>query len=235
MTDSRHFDWKPALVAIAGVLLVVVLALAPRAQAGSQRFQTIPTPTERTTLPPDDDTPVPPGRTSTPAPPGPGDTPTPPGPGSTPLPGATLPPGAASPNAGGGTLVVHKDVSRQDVLPGETIQFRLLLSNTGGGPVTGILLTDHLEPSLELQRVSATQGAADVQDSSLVLRMGILEAGQTALVQLDIRVADEAQPGQILLNQAIAYFDGGEVHSEVVALGLPPALLPATGSDRRGP
>jgi len=229
MNNTTSPNWRPAIFAVGVLLLTLALAWAPRAQATERLLQigTIPTPTEQTTLPP--------GRRDTPTPRGETETPPPPGPGISPAPGSTIPPAptAAVPSAGG--LAVTAELSRQDVLPGDELQIRLWLNNDSSAAVTGVILTDLLDPSLVLLRVSATQGAVEVQGQSIVLRMGALEPGQSSLVLLDVRVGDQVQPGQIILNQAIAYWNNGQVSSNVVAAGLPPDRLPATGADRRGP
>jgi uncharacterized repeat protein (TIGR01451 family) len=223
-----------------GALLILAMAGGPRALARSQLFQTIPTPTAPGIVPTTEpgDTPVPP--TDTPGlPPGPGDTPqptpsAPPGP----TPGATssAPPAQASqPAPGSPTITVTQEVSHADVLPGEEIQYTFRVANTGTGPATGLLLRDPLGPGLELIRVSATQGSAKVNDRALVLYLGILESNQTALVVLDVRVAAAGEPGQVLLNQATAFYGGEQALSNVVAVAFPPGSLPATGANWRLP
>lgn len=134
-----------------------------------------------------------------------------------------------------GTLALSLVAIPHDLLPGEELQFRLWLTNTSAVAITGLIVADPLDPALELLEVRATQGAAEVRDHLLTLDLGTLDAGQTALVLLRTRVTAQARPGQIVLNQATAYFDGGQATSNVAAAGLPPDELPATGRDRRGP
>jgi uncharacterized repeat protein (TIGR01451 family) len=133
------------------------------------------------------------------------------------------------------TLVLTMKVEPQDVLPEEELEFSLWLTNVTTSAVTGIVLTDPLDPALRLLEVSATQGAAELRDTTLIVHFGTLEAGQAALLVLRARVDAEAQPGQIILNQVTAFFDGGQVESNVAAAGLPPDRLPATGLQRREP
>jgi hypothetical protein len=68
-----------------------------------------------------------------------------------------------------------------------------------------------------------------------MVHLGTLESGQAALLVLRARVGTDAKPGQIILNQVTAFFDGGQAVSNVVAAGLPPDHLPATGLERREP
>jgi hypothetical protein len=109
------------------------------------------------------------------------------------------------------------------------------MTNTSTTAITDVALTDPLHPALELLAVSATQGVAEVKDQALTLYVGTLEAGQTALILIRTRLGPDIQPGLILLNQATVHYGGGQVRSNVVAAGLPPVELPATGQDRRRP
>jgi uncharacterized repeat protein (TIGR01451 family) len=126
-------------------------------------------------------------------------------------------------------------VESQDVLPQEELEFSLWVTNATTSAVTGIVLTDLLDPALHLLQVSATQGVAELRDATLMVHLDTLEPGQAALLVLRARVGTDAKPGQIILNQFTAFFDGGQVVSNVVAAGLPPDQLPATGLERREP
>jgi len=127
------------------------------------------------------------------------------------------------------------EVSRQDVLPGEEIQYAIWVANAGVLPATSVILQDTISPGLELLRVSATQGVADVQGQTVTLRIGIIEPGQTVLALFDLRVGRSAVAGQVFLQQAVAFFDGGRARCNVVAAGMPPDHLPPTGAERRQP
>lgn len=151
------------------------------------------------------------------------------------------PPGEVTPQPPGEipttdrALVLTMKVEPQDVLPQEDLEFSLWVTNATTPAITGIVLTDLLDPDLHLLEVSATQGAAELRDATLMVHLGTLEPGQAALIVLRARVGTEARPGQVILNQVTAYFDGGQVVSNVVAAGLPPDQLPATGLERREP
>jgi uncharacterized repeat protein (TIGR01451 family) len=130
---------------------------------------------------------------------------------------------------------VRQEITPVDVLPGQQVSIRLRLTNASTDDVTGIILTNPLDPALKPLEVRATQGAARVQGQSVLIDLGTVDVGQTAVVMIRARVAPDAQAGQIILNQATAYFDGGQTSSDAAAAGLPPSELPATGQDRRGP
>jgi len=144
------------------------------------------------------------------------------------------PPQAEEPPAGA-ALALSLTALPHDLLPGEELRFQLWLTNSSAVAVTGLIVADPLDPALELVEVRATQGAAEVRDHLLTLDLGTLDAGQRALVLLRTRLSDQARPGQIILNQVTAYFDGGQTASNVVAAGLPPDELPATGAEWRRP
>jgi hypothetical protein len=115
------------------------------------------------------------------------------------------------------------------------LQYRTWLTNTSAAAIPGIILIDPIDPRLELLEVRATHGSAEFRDQSLLVDVGALEVGESALVVFDAAVNTSAQPGDIILSQAIAHFDGGPAGSNVVAAGLPPNELPATGKDGRKP
>jgi hypothetical protein len=128
-----------------------------------------------------------------------------------------------------------QEITPQDVLRGQTLSIQIGITNTLAEEVTGVLLVDHLDPGLQPLVVKATQGAARVEGQLVLVDVGTMEAGQTILVIIDARVDPVARNGQIILNQTGVEFDGGQVSSEVVAAGLPPVELPATGREGRAP
>ena len=90
-------------------------------------------------------------------------------------------------------------------------------------------IVQQLDVVLEPVRVRATQGSANVHDQMVTLNLGRVENAQDVLVEIEARVAKKAAPGTILLTQATAEFTGGSAISDVLAVGLPPVILPATG------
>ncbi len=217
MRSSLSEDWRPLLFAFGALLVIVGLAAGTRAEADSRVLQTIPTATPRITLPPPTDTPLP-GETPVPDPTG-----APP----TPLPTGT---GPAT-----DSLEVTKEASPSDVLAGDEAVFRIRLSNDHETAVTGIVVADSLDPALEPQQVSATQGFAEVDGQSLAIHIGTLESGESAVIVIRTRVRASAQQGQVILNWAIAYHDTGQTVSNTVAIALPPNRLPDTGAIGRRP
>ncbi len=252
MSSQHQADRHSKGLALSAVLLLASLAIAPQALASSGLFQwTIPTRTPAYTLPPGPtDTAVPPGPTHTPGPPGPtatspagtatlpGDTPPPPATPSQPA-GTPVTPGATAPAQPSleptAALACSAEIGRADVLPGEDVEYALLITNTGSAEAASVILQDATAPGIELVRVSATQGAVDVQAGLVTLRLGFVEPGQSVLAILDLRAHASALPGQVFLQQAVVYYDGGQAQCNVVAFGTRPDHLPATGASRRLP
>lgn len=237
---------------VVGVLLVTLVA-GHEALAAGRLLQTVPTRTPAYTLPPGrthtpgpnpTSTPEPPGTTITP-PAGTATLPTPTPPlGTIPsLPGTetpvTLTPQASTqPSVVPGmaiALVCMAEIGRQDVLPGEEVEYTFLVTNPGTMPAGNVALRDQLVPGIELLRVSATQGAVDVASELVTLRLGTIEPGQSALAILDLRINEAVSAGQVFVLQAAAYFDGGTVGCDAVAFAMPPNHLPNTGASRMVP
>ena len=251
MSRQHQADRRSTGLALAAVLLLVSLTIVPTALASGWLLQTIPTRTPPYTVPPGPtNTAGPPSATNT-SPPGP--TVTPPV-GTATLPGSSPPPPNASPSRPAGTpvtpgatvparpsleptaaLACSAAIGRADVLPGEGVEYALLITNRGSAAAASVILWYVTAPGTELVRVSATQGAVDVQAGQVTLRLGFVESAQSVLAILDLRAHASAMPGQVFLQQATIYFDGGQAQCNVVAFGTRPDRLPATGAARRLP
>lgn len=209
-------DGRPLVFAACAVVIVLALTQGPAAQARDRRFQTVPTPTPRITLPPPG---TPPLLPTAPPTPGPGT----PDPTSVPFP---TPDGEIT---GPGQLVFTESVSHPDVLPGDEVVFKLWLANDSQSAITGLIVTDSLDAALRPIEIRATQGTAAVTGQVISVTMGALEAQQAAVVVIRTVVRSDVTPGQIIINQAVAYHDAGQDVSNAVAVALPPDRLPATG------
>lgn len=216
---QKHLtDWRPLIFAACGLAMVIAISTGPHVFAGDRHLQTVPTATPRTTLPT-------PGLTAVLRTPG-----------VTPGPGTPVSTSPAIPTAGAGTgglegLVFREEVSHQDVLPGDQVVYKLWLSNDTDTAVTGLVVMDRLDAALRPIEVSATQGTAKVEGQVLALSMGVLEPKQAAAVVIHTVVRSSVSAGYVIVNQAIAYHDTGQVFSNLVPIALPPDRLPATGHD----
>jgi uncharacterized repeat protein (TIGR01451 family) len=132
-------------------------------------------------------------------------------------------------------LGCRAEVSREDVLPGEEIQYAISLEAAGTGAAGSVIIRDEMAPGIELLQISATQGSVEVQGQLVKLSMGTIEPGQTVLAILGLRVSRSTPAGQVFLQQATADFNGGQSLCTLVVFGTPPDHLPPTGADRRQP
>ena len=239
-------------VLVAAVLLATLVA-GHEALAAGRLWQTVPTRTPAYTFPPGPTHTPGPNPTSTPEPPGATITPpastvtlpatTPPlgtitSPPGTETPVRLTPPASTQPSAVPGVavaLVCTAEIGRQDVLPGEEVEYTFLVTNPGTMPASNVALRDQLALGVELLRVSATQGAADVAAEVVTLRLGTIEPGQSALAILNLRINEAAPEGQVFVFQGTAYSDGGTVGCNAIAFAMPPIHLPSTGASRSVP
>jgi uncharacterized repeat protein (TIGR01451 family) len=177
-------------------------------------------------------------------------------PGTATIPGATPPPsvtaslpGTDTPSApvtaalsplpveptGGVVLTCSAKVSRQATLPGEAVEYTILVSNVGPGPANNVALQDLISPDIDLLRISATQGVVDVNAGLMVLRLGIIEAGQSVLAILELKTSPDAVAGLVFVQQAAVFSDESQTMCNAVAFGTRPDHLPATGAERGEP
>ena len=201
-------SWLPLVFGLVSMLIALTLAASPQVQAVERLLQTVPTPTPHRVP-----TPVGPPESSGPA-------------------ESTLPSEASTSQHG---LTLFQVVRPHDVLPGQKLEFSLWLTNTSNAALIDIVIVDALDPNLIPLEIQATQGAVRIEDSIAFIHLGTLEAGSGALLILHAQVDTQAQPGTIILNQFVAHFDDSEASSNIAAAGLPPAALPATGREGRGP
>ncbi len=244
--------------AIAGLVILGALAIMPGAWALPEHvpdFQTVPTLTPTPTRPgagptatpaPPTDTPAPPATptpppnaTATPTPP-PGATATPTAtatrPATAPLPAIpaqpascwTVPtPGFAPPRVA--SLVWTASSDQSLVVPGQTISQRFTVRNAGDATVIDALICNPLNPALIPGQPRASQGRARLEPQGLVVELGELAPGQSAQVELSLRIPDDFPLGGVIESQAWLFADGRRASTDLLTWALPPAFLPPTG------
>lgn len=211
-------SWRFAIYGVigAGILLAALAAPAAWATPGQdESFQSVPTRTPTPpVLPPTEpppDTPVPP--TSSPATAAPQATP-----GKGPDSGAAV---AGCPGPAALTLTADQ----RAVWPGATVVFTATLTNTTRQELKQIVLVNQLAAGLE--PVAVLSSAGSWTDRALSVTAPTLAPGARLQVVYSARVG--ADPGQAIAARASADVSGCPQRTASLTLGLPPALLPATG------
>ncbi|MBN1994895.1 MAG: DUF11 domain-containing protein [Anaerolineae bacterium] len=97
--------------------------------------------------------------------------------------------------------------SGSTVTPADPITYTLTLTNTGTGDATGVVITDVLDPNVNL--VSVTPGGAVSSTNPLVLNVGTVPAGGGVVTYtVRVTVTTPLTNGLVLANQAQVAFGG---------------------------
>ena len=115
------------------------------------------------------------------------------------------------------------------VVPGQTITQRLLVENTGAIALPDVLICNPLNPALVPGRPATTQGVARIEPEGLLVELGDLAPGQTAQVDLSLRIPADYPLGGVIESQAWLFADGQRASTDLLTWALPPAYLPPTG------
>jgi uncharacterized repeat protein (TIGR01451 family) len=115
------------------------------------------------------------------------------------------------------------------VVPGQTVAQRLLVENTGASTLSDVLICNPLDPALETGEAVVTQGIARLEAEGLVVELGDLAAGQTAQIDLSVRIPANYPLGGVFESQAWLFANGQRASTDLLTWALPPAYLPPTG------
>lgn len=227
MSHNRHWV-SYAIGALLAVLLLLVTPQTWAMPAPSRLEQTVPTRTPRPSPVPTAEPPTePPPATAEPLPvltataspvPTTG-TPTTGTPMRSPTPTAT---------ATTGRLALFKQASTSAVWPGVVVQYTLTLLNEGTVSLLEVSLTDSLPEELEPLPLP-TGSAARWDGRTLRAETPVLPPGGRLVVVFSARVRQNASPGAVLLNTAVATAAGSPEVRASAPIALPPAELPPTG------
>lgn len=192
--------------------------------------------------------PPPPGQaTATPTAPLPTPTPTatatavPPRPTATPLPPAIAPVAPVAPGrcwtvptpgfapVRSPTLQFEAQSPEYLVVPGQTVNLRLVVANRDTQTARNVLICAPLNPALQRGPVVASQGRARWEAEGLIVEMGNLPPGAAAEVQLSLAIPPTYPLGGVIEAQAWLFAEGRQVSTGLLTWALPPAWLPPTG------
>ena len=115
------------------------------------------------------------------------------------------------------------------VVPGQTITQRLLVENTGAVALSEVVICNPLNPDLTPGQPTTTQGTARIEPEGLRVELGELAAGQSAQVELALRIPADYPLGGVIESQAWLFAAEQRASTELLTWALPPAYLPPTG------
>jgi hypothetical protein len=142
----------------------------------------------------------------------------------------TRPPSADRSGSTGPYPVLALQANPTVLSPEQTSVISVALSNSGNGPLSEAMVTLTQPGLLRLTRSRMSNGTLELGPSQLVWRPGSVAPGETATLELDMVLSAEALPDRQLLVSGTLVWPGGEDLVADMALNLPWALLPATGS-----
>jgi len=154
---------------------------------------------------------------------------------TTPRPGAAAGAGAAGAGAGAGgggaaptvqvaDPAIVKLVEPTLALPGETVTYTFVVSNTSGVPAIGVVVTDTVPSVLQVISADASQGTHGISGNTVTFQLGTINPGQTATMHIRARVRPDVVPPVDVTNNAQM---GNKKASAL--LRITRGMLPATG------
>ncbi len=121
-------------------------------------------------------------------------------------------------------LVLTKTVDATEAFPGASVTFVIRVCNEGDATAENVVVSDALQPELEVVSASASLGRAVVVGNGVRAEFGDLIPGMCAELTIVARVRDDVLPGTRIGNVAtILDLVSNEVAFDVVG------LLPETG------
>lgn len=123
--------------------------------------------------------------------------------------------------------------------PGDTIRYDIIIRNTGGGPATGVVLTDtvSIHTVIKPGTVAPSQGVIisgnGAGDRMAVINIGTINSGETVNVSLDVIVDSLASCAISIENQAVLTSnDSDQLLSAPIGTSVPvPTVTLITGTD----
>jgi uncharacterized repeat protein (TIGR01451 family) len=109
------------------------------------------------------------------------------------------------------------------------LRYTITVYNTGGIPATGVVLRDpvpanttYVADSTTLNGVPVGQPDGGVSPLSAGVAVGTIGAGESAVLQLELRVNAGVAAGTIIRNQALV--ESNELPDTLTVLGMGPAV-----------
>lgn len=99
-------------------------------------------------------------------------------------------------------VTLEKQVEQSQVEPGNTVTYRLVLTNRSNALLTNVKLADSLASSLEMVSQVHTSGLKYRQDGNELRWTGTVEAGEQVIVTITARVLPGSMGGTVIENTA---------------------------------
>ncbi len=109
-------------------------------------------------------------------------------------------------------MIVNKDLAQ----PGDTLEYRVQVTNAGGKEATNVWLTCDLPEEVEVQESSTTQGTVHAYGQRISFELGrFAPAHESQMITIIARIRDEVEAGTELVGHANLTSDqaGGGEHS----------------------
>jgi uncharacterized repeat protein (TIGR01451 family) len=115
---------------------------------------------------------------------------------------------ASQPAAGSPDLHLDLSADRTEVPQGESIIYKIEITNKGTGSAAGVVLTDKLPAGVTVDSSTAhsTHGSIAVEGNNVTVQIGDLAPNAKAVVEIPVSISKDA--GSNLSNQASAQYQG---------------------------
>jgi uncharacterized repeat protein (TIGR01451 family) len=170
--------------------------------------------------------------TATPSPPEERDDPDPSPVPPTPTPGLPIPPALSPPD-----IVVEKTVDHAVALPGEHVQYTLMVRNRGPQTAHDVIVTDDVPDALEVIDLWASKGAVVLQGQRVIAYPATMEPGEVVSIGITARVRVDAPAGRVPNTGHITTSSVGDppddnTSTAIITIGVRPPELPRTAAAR---
>ncbi len=114
-------------------------------------------------------------------------------------------------------------------IPGELVTFIFYINNPGTTPAQNVRAVDPIPPEVEILGASAPSGTISIQGQNVIFEQASLAPGEQVVVTIRTRVRPTLGMPFVIVNQACAEADGGQLSGCGTARVISATTLPTTG------
>jgi len=118
-------------------------------------------------------------------------------------------PEPVAPQQGSGQIEVRKRADRGEAGPGGLVIFYTTVRNSGTQPISGVAVLENLVGPAFVERVGIPHGSLAITAAGAEWQIDTLGPGETAVIQVEVRINDEAVDGAQLISCATPSGDQG--------------------------